>query len=103
MQTWGLSRSLGGGGEAKLFLSLLGTIEAVQGKLEMKDLECPCKVPGPAWQSVGASFPPDGGGGGLLVQRFSGCFSLQRAERFRRHIIVQRHISSRRAPRAVLV
>ena len=63
------------------------------GKVGDEGLERPCGVPGPAWQSAGASFPPDGGGGGLLVQRFSGCFSLQRAEHFRRHIIVQRCVS----------
>lgn len=83
MQTWGLSRSLGGGGEAKLFPSILGTIQAIQRKFQMKDLECPCVMPGPAWQSAGASFPPDGGGGGLLVQRLPGCSSPQRAEHYR--------------------
>ena len=45
MQTWGLSRSLGGGGESKLFPRLLGTIEAVQGKLEMKAWSVPAGCP----------------------------------------------------------
>lgn len=65
----------------------------------MKDLARPCAMPDPAWQSAGTSFPPDGGGEGLLVQRFPGCSSPQRAERFRHCIAVQRCVLSRRPPR----